>query len=291
MNRPIIWILLLCSEIFVISIVANKSGKLHSNNIGNLTPKFLNKIYTTSIREDAKITDSVMNVTVDNKYLTGKITYTISGENDRSFLMDPKTGEIRVNQLLDYEKKKSFNLKIKASNGTNMMITKITINIININDAKPVFNSTIQTIIQLPDDDFSLIKSPFFYSDFVYNGKCIGRFQAYDPDLNDRNVDQHIVYSLTVPNEGTVVTFNGKTLKNKYELFFIDKKDGCLRMKKPFDGPNEYWDVKKDKDSQFPFWQVFVNANDDDGSPNSLQTSLKVIVKVMERYNNHTIGI
>lgn len=249
----------------------------------NLPSKFLKRDYECSVREDATITEPVLKVEADKNYISGRVVYSIlSGNTDKKFSIDSHSGEISVSNNLDYETETYYRLKIKASNSTHVMTTYVTINIDNVNDNAPVFD-LFRTIIYLPDDDYNLIRNPLLYSEFINGGKCITTARASDRDMADG--DQHIVFSTSVPEDGTVVsTTPGESINDQTPLFFIDKKSGCLKMKKPFANTDEYWKVRKPKLSNFPIWQVIVNANDDDGSPDSKQISVRVIVRVSKRY-------
>lgn len=86
--------------------------------VENFPPQFLQTIYITSIREDFKINDTVITVAVEDIYRTENIFYGIASGNDNgSFFIVPKTGDICVNKILDCKKISTYQLIVEASNG------------------------------------------------------------------------------------------------------------------------------------------------------------------------------
>jgi len=61
---------------------------------------------------------------------------------------------------------------------------------------------------------------------------CITTVVAYDPDIKDRNADQHISYFIVEEDQQPFITID---------------KSGCMKLKKPLDRdpPNSYsmWTV------------------------------------------------
>lgn len=94
------------------------------------------------------------------------VTYSIvAGNTYDAFLIRNFTGEIRVNNVLDYENITSYTLHIEASDGIFQDHAKVKINIENLNDNPPVFldnyNETIEEE-RLYDGCIVKVSSQFF---------------------------------------------------------------------------------------------------------------------------------
>lgn len=83
---------------------------------------------------------------------------------------------------------------------------------------------------------FSSIASCSSNNEFVINKffvtGCITTVVAYDPDITDRNADQHIAYAIVK--------------EDQQPLIGIDKS-GCITLKKPLD---------RDPPLGYPMWTV-----------------------------------
>lgn len=72
--------------------------------------------------------------------LASVVTYSIvAGNTYDAFVIRNFTGEIRVNNELDYENITSYSLDVKAFDGLFEDYAKVIINIENLNDNPPVF--------------------------------------------------------------------------------------------------------------------------------------------------------
>ncbi|KAG8306866.1 hypothetical protein J6590_037459 [Homalodisca vitripennis] len=204
-------------------------------------PKFTQERYVAeAIPEDANINALVREVKALDNDTASPVTYSIvEGNTNNAFLVETQTGKIRVNSQLDYENITSYTLKVRAFDGVYEDYALVDIKIENVNDNPPVFlpyknNITIMEEQLVPG--------------------CIVTLKAYDPDIQDRSADQHIVYSV-VPkqDQGTHLTIDNQ---------------GCLSLLKPLD---------RDPPNGFDVWQVLIQANDEDGTP---QTALRLATTV-----------
>ena len=87
----------------------------------------------------------------------------MNGNLDNSFYIEATTGKIRVNKPLDYEKIIEYNLTVKAFDGIFEDTATVIIEIQNVNDEQPVFNSfnknpVIQEETIVPGINFFIIK-------------------------------------------------------------------------------------------------------------------------------------
>jgi len=87
--------------------------------------------------------------------------------------------------------------------------------------------------------------------------------EAYDPDIQNRFLDQNIVYSVVK--------------EDQQSLMSIDK-NGCLSLIKPLD---------RDPPNGYATWQVIIQASDEGGAPpKSLQASTEVIIALRDINDN-----
>lgn len=86
--------------------------------------------------------------------------------------------------------------------------------------------------------------------------------EAYDPDIQDRSVDQHIVYSVVKEDQRKLMTID---------------KHGCLSLIKPLD---------RDPPNGYASWQVIIQASDEGGGPKSLQKTTEVIIALRDINDN-----
>ena len=113
----------------------------------NSNPKFTKARYDVKVREDAlrgSLVETV-NATGDNSEMNlGKINYTIiNGDSFKNFRIGLRTGVIRVNRNLDYEKTQSYLLVVSATGDSSPPKTvTVTVNITveDVNDNAPVFD-------------------------------------------------------------------------------------------------------------------------------------------------------
>lgn len=113
----------------------------------------------------------------------------VEGNQYQKFRIDPTTGDVLVNQLLDYDaptNDRNFTMKVRLSDGANQPAeTTITIAVTNDNDQQPVF-----------------IPSNYNFT-ITENVNCsiqIGKVTAIDPDLPS-TADQNIQYFLSTDDE------------------------------------------------------------------------------------------
>lgn len=86
-------------------------------------------------------------------------------------------------------------------------------------------------MLPLAEHQITITYSLLRYYYVKFSG-CITTVTAYDPDIPDRNADQHIVYSI---------------LKSEHQSLMGIDKDGCMRLKKKLD---------RDPPHGYPVWVV-----------------------------------
>lgn len=207
------------------------------------SPHFTQSIYEFSnISEKSNKAAIVGDVRAIDQDTSGFISYTIiSGNIDNAFYIENTTGRVKVNGKLDYEKQEDYNLTIMAFDGIYSDNATVHITIINENDELPVFE---------PHPKEKTLLEETTYDD------CIINVKAYDPDIKDRNADQHIVYDIQ---------------QQMREFLSVDKY-GCVRVIKALD---------RDKPYGSPTRQVFIYAYDNDGLEGGLHafTEIEIILE------------
>ncbi|XP_014244956.1 DE-cadherin isoform X2 [Cimex lectularius] len=213
-------------------------------------PRFTQTIYIAeAIPEDANNNALVTEVKAVDNDTASLVTYSIvEGNENKAFLIENKTGKIRVLGQLDYETKTSYTLKVRAFDGAYEDYCTVEIKIENVNDNPPVFVKRGFNNVTINEEE-------------VFVG-CIAQLEAYDPDIPDRYAPQHIVYYVVK--------------QDQQKLLAVDKK-GCLSLIKPLD---------RDPPNGFDLWQVIISANDEDGGPTSLQSSTEVVIKLIDVNDN-----
>ncbi|XP_018044392.1 PREDICTED: DE-cadherin-like [Atta colombica] len=212
-------------------------------------PRFTQKVYThNSVYENVNINAPVTEVTARDLDTENPVTYSIiSGNTDDSFYIEATTGKIRVNKPLDYEKITKYNLTVRAFDGLFNDTAQVEIFIENVNDNPPVF------------EDFD--KNPTIEEEKLVED-CVTTVVAYDPDIEDRNADQHIAYFIAK--------------EEQQPLIGIDKY-GCMKLKKPLD---------RDPPNGFSTWTVIVMARDEDGSSMAFRESVVVNITLTDINDN-----
>ncbi|KAM9740605.1 protocadherin beta-16-like [Menidia menidia] len=139
------------------------------------SPVFTQSVYKASIRENAPVGTVIMSVTATDadEGSNGRITYSISSVLDNArglFEINHESGEIRIQGNIDYEKARTFQINIRASDDGGLVDScKVIIDVIDINDNKPEIHimsksniisenakpGTVITMIHIQDADSS----------------------------------------------------------------------------------------------------------------------------------------
>uniref|UniRef100_A0A672G6Y7 FAT atypical cadherin 2 n=1 Tax=Salarias fasciatus TaxID=181472 RepID=A0A672G6Y7_SALFA len=174
------------------------SIEVEVEDVNDNEPVFSKPTYSMNIAEGLPIGTSVIQVSASdrdsgrNKDLTFQI---IKAEEDETdfFDIDPKTGWITTKQVLDYESRKQFILKVKVvDNGTIPLSSEASVflNVSDVNDNPP---------------DFVSSQYEATVDEMAKCGHIVIKIQASDPDTTDVN---NLKYKILSGNEGRYFNIN-----------------------------------------------------------------------------------
>uniref|UniRef100_A0A668ALQ5 FAT atypical cadherin 3a n=1 Tax=Myripristis murdjan TaxID=586833 RepID=A0A668ALQ5_9TELE len=126
---------------------------INLTDVNDNAPMFSRDLYTAVVSEDAAIGESVLTAEDVDSQVNGAILYSIvSGDRDNQFFIDPLSGIIKVNKLLDRETVSGYSLVVRAlDSGIPAMSSTamVNIDISDINDNPPIFSpANLTTVIQ-----------------------------------------------------------------------------------------------------------------------------------------------
>ncbi|CAI5653205.1 unnamed protein product [Oreochromis niloticus] len=176
------------------------SIEIEVEDVNDNAPVFSKLMHNVNIAEGLPVDTSVIELSASdkdsgrNKDLTFQMVKTHGDESD-FFEINPQTGLIVTKQVLDYESRKHFNLKIKATdNGTIPLSSEtfVTINVTDVNDNPPDFDS-------------SRYKATL--DEMAKCGHIVIKIHASDPDTGDSDLN-NLKYKILSGNEGRYFNIN-----------------------------------------------------------------------------------
>lgn len=153
------------------------------------TPEFVDFSSNVKVNESMKVGSTLVKIKARDRDLgyNGKLVYGISGGDDDSvFGIDPDTGEIKVINYLDREKKDRYSLNVtvydlgKPQKSNSKLLT---ITVLDVNDNAPKFEKSLAS---------------FRVSENAINGTIIFRANATDVDLGENAL---VFYHLVTETE------------------------------------------------------------------------------------------
>ncbi|XP_053734346.1 protocadherin gamma-A12-like isoform X48 [Synchiropus splendidus] len=109
-------------------------------------PVFSQDLYKASLPENSPLDTVVIRVSATDadEGVNGDVTYALghlSEEDVNMFLIDPKTGELKVGGLIDFEEMPFFEMEVQAKDGLGQTsFAKVMVEVIDINDNAPVID-------------------------------------------------------------------------------------------------------------------------------------------------------
>jgi hypothetical protein len=118
---------------------------LYLLDVNDNNPQFRNTPYHTQVREDIPVGSLIMTVsTIDRDTgVNAEVTYSFTGSTaDDKFRIGSRSGRVTVKDELDYEKKQSYTIFIKAQDSgvpTRYEMTTLVVELLDVNDTPPYF--------------------------------------------------------------------------------------------------------------------------------------------------------
>lgn len=171
------------------------------------SPKFERNHYTMNVSENVNINATITQVyaTDEDKGKNAEITYSIISDTEE-FKVDPQTGIIRVNGMLDRERQETYSILVQAKDGgidpSLTSTTTVTIAVTDINDNLPKFSPEVYDI-KIRED--------------LPVGAVVTMLTAYDPDIGNGG---KVKYSLIYGTD---------------DKFVIDEETGTVRIAQKLD--------------------------------------------------------
>lgn len=120
-----------------------KRFQIEVADVNDNAPYFPQSEYVAEIAENADIGAKVSELTALDNDTASQLTYDIiSGNLGNVFSIEATTGLLKVQEPLDYETIKSYNLIVEVDDGKQKATTKVNVKIINVNDNKPQFRNS-----------------------------------------------------------------------------------------------------------------------------------------------------
>lgn len=188
---------------FILTITATDSGgrtdtasvNLNITDANNFAPVFENAPYSASVFEDAPVGTTVLIVSaVDSDVgINAQITYSLNDESvnglgaHEPFSINPQTGAIITNALLDRETTSGYLLTVTAKDGGNPSLsdtTDVEISVTDVNDNAPIFKVPLYQS-SIPEDALigtSVVQISATDSDMGLNGRVKYLLSAKDVD-------------------------------------------------------------------------------------------------------------
>ncbi|KAM4035215.1 protocadherin gamma-B1-like [Anomaloglossus baeobatrachus] len=121
------------------------------------SPVFTQDVYKVSVRENIPVNSTILQVSAsdDDEGVNAQITYSFSTTENhflQTFNINPKNGEIKTKENLDYEKNKYYEISVEAKDGGGLAAhAKVLIEITDENDNAPEISITSSSDL-IPED-------------------------------------------------------------------------------------------------------------------------------------------
>ena len=201
-------------------------------DVNDYTPSFAQPSYSVNIAENSGIGSTVAQVVAEDldEGTNGTVTYSIVSGGLGRFYVNPNTGEVITNVLLDREEKSSYNLLLEAvDNPQNLSYqlssqVNVTVQVDDRNDNPPVFemaNYTIQILDNVRRTE-SLIQLRAVDGDSGMNQQVMYSIEEADPTYPSAfRID---------PNTGQVFRDNRLSYQNQSRfVYFIRAHDNGVQ--------------------------------------------------------------
>lgn len=214
--------------------------KVSVENVNDNTPEFQQKIYRAVVVENSKYPEKVLTVKakdadaiiteIDKLIGYNSISYSLSGPNAASFVIDEKTGVIQIapNQTIDREKSSVLKFIVTAEDApgkpmdTRRSTVDVNINVLDVNDNAPAFSQKSYSAVIPENSDTNT---------FVFN------MTAMDPDegpggeihydfLNEGDANGLLKINPQTGEIRTKIPLTGKGRSEPYEIIIRAQDSG-----------------------------------------------------------------
>ncbi|XP_030000810.1 protocadherin gamma-A4-like isoform X45 [Sphaeramia orbicularis] len=109
-------------------------------------PVFSQSVYKATLPENSPLDTIVISVSATDadEGINGDVIYDfghLSDDDVKVFSINPKTGDIRINGVIDFEERNSFEMRVEAKDGFGLMsYAKVIVDVTDINDNSPIIN-------------------------------------------------------------------------------------------------------------------------------------------------------
>ncbi|EGT56591.1 hypothetical protein CAEBREN_32185 [Caenorhabditis brenneri] len=158
-------------------------------------PRF-SRIFHVEIREDVKIGEEVMLLSASDadEKSQHRFEFESSGESI-PFRIEERTGMVYVNDTLDFEKKSSYRIKVRLTDGAWLIETSLFVNVKDVNDNSPIFDSA-EYFFVLNTVSYMVLTCIRIQKNLFQTNSTIGKVHATDLDSGENG---KIRYSLSSP--------------------------------------------------------------------------------------------
>uniref|UniRef100_A0A8C6SP95 Cadherin domain-containing protein n=1 Tax=Neogobius melanostomus TaxID=47308 RepID=A0A8C6SP95_9GOBI len=208
-------------------------------DINDNAPVCSKQVYKAEVQENSPVGTVVtaVSATDADKGVNGEVTFTfahVDQEAKNLFDVDKKTGQIKITGSLDYERSKSYQLNVLASDHGGYSDTcKVIIQVTDVNDNSPIiqlmsFSSTISedalpgttvAVINVHDEDSErngLVECSINNDlPFKIESSLSGYYSIVTDDMLDRESVSEYNITITVTDKGSPPLSNRKTINVK----------------------------------------------------------------------------
>ncbi|XP_067625323.1 cadherin-related tumor suppressor-like [Eurosta solidaginis] len=143
-------------------------------------PVFRDTPLIFNVSEDSSAGHHIATIRATDPDTLGTLTFTLIGDGDDKFLLEPETGRLRLKDALDRELKDKYVLQLRVADGVQSTDTTAEVLITDTNDNPPVFDEPVYSF-DIPEN--------------APRGYQVGIIAATDPDLGDNAVVSYTVIS------------------------------------------------------------------------------------------------
>eukprot|EP00795_Rhopilema_esculentum_P000945 gene945-10708_t len=200
-----------------------QTATIFVRDLNDNNPIFTKRLYSTTISENTALNTTVLRIQAhdDDAGSNGQIVYSIiRNKTSVPFEVNPHTGDVYVNGVLDYEQTKKYQFEVNATDmapyGKRTNATTLVIHISDYNDNAPIFtspifegNSTDSIGVRATDIDSGqngMVRYKFVPSNSVFSIDSItGKVTFYNPAVGRYKLRVE-AYDLGSPQQSSTTT-------------------------------------------------------------------------------------